>query len=290
VVIKAITREAAVLDKSLILPGNAAGYTALRETVGDAAARPVKQAFTNRLMGVGSAEEGGLAGLRTRLNQYGRQTLEEIYSPQEVKNLYELADKSNWMKKSPVGNPFFRELVKTAPAQVAPTILESPDTTAKVLRTFPNMKQPLRQSFLEELHPNESTPFPTRLIQNLNAYPPGVQRQLFSQEELRDFHQLAKIIDRTKGTVKLAENPSGTAQNLVTFTTAGALLKHPLANAPQAMTTAAIAKLYLSRTGRKLLTEGLMLPANSERAVHIASQIGAIAGLDRTNIPQKEQP
>lgn len=289
-VVKSITREAAVLDKSLILPGNAAGYTALKETVGDAAARPVKQAFTNRLLGVGAAEEEGLAGLRTKLNQYGKQTLEEVYSPQEVQHLYDLADKANWMKKSPVGNPFFREMVKTAPAHVAPAILESPETTLKVLRTFPTMKQPLRQSFLESLHPNENTPFPTRLIQNLNAYPAAVQRQLFSQEELRDFHQLAKIIDRTKGTVKLAENPSGTAQNLVTFTTAGALLKHPLANAPQAMTTAAIAKLYLSRTGRKLLTEGLLLPSNSERAVHIASQIGSIAGLDRTNIPQKEQP
>lgn len=287
---KAIDREASVLDKSLILPGNAAGYTALKEKVGDAAARPVKQAFTNRLLGVGAAEEEGLAGLRTKLNQYGKQTLEEVYSPQEVQHLYDLADKANWMKKSPVGNPFFREMVKTAPAHVAPAILESPETTMKVLRAFPAMKQPLRQSFLESLHPNENTPFPTRLIQNLNAYPPAVQRQLFSQEELRDFHQLAKIIDRTKGTVKLAENPSGTAQNLVTFTTAGALLKHPMANAPQAISTAVIAKLYLSRVGRKLLTEGLMLPSNSERAVHIASQIGSIAGLDRTNIPQKEQP
>lgn len=288
-VVKAIQSEAATLDKRLILPGNAAGYTVLKEQVGDQAARPVKQAFTNRLMDVGGKEADGIMALRSNLNRYGRQTLAEVYSEPELKQLYDLADKANWMKQSPIGNPFFRELVKTAPTKVAPTILEHPDLTAKTLRTFPSMKQPLRQAFLEGVHPNERTPFPTRLMDTLNAYPADVQKQLFSQDELRDFHQLAKIVARTKGTVALAENPSGTAQNLVTFTTMGALLKHPIANAPQAMTTAALGKLYLSKLGRKYLLQGLTTPENAEGAARLATNIVGIAGLDMANMPRSAQ-
>lgn len=287
--VKAVKANADNLEQTLIKPGNAAGYSALKERVGEGAVAPVKQAFTNRLLGVGGREEGGLAQLRSTLDRYGKQTLAEIYAEPELKQLYDLADKSNWMKKSPVGNPFFRELIKTSPTKVAPTILEHPDLTAKTLRMFPNMKQPLRQSFVEGVHPNEKTPFPTRLIDTLNAYPPEVQRQLFTQEELKDFYELARIIDRTKGTVKLAENPSGTAQNLVTFTTAGAMLKHPLANAPQALSTAAIAKLYLSKTGRKYLLEGLMTPTESERAAKLGVQMSTIAGLSRTTIPARDE-
>lgn len=288
-VVKAIRAEAPVLEQSLIKPGNASAYTELKKTIGDTAVQPVKQAFTNRLLGVGSKEEGGLAGLRTTLDRYGKQTLAEVYSDTEIKQLYELADKSNWMKKSPIGNPFFREMVKTAPARVAPSILEHPTETAKVLRQFPNMRQPLRQAFVEGVHPNERTPFPTRLIDTLNAYPKEVQNQLFTQGELRDFHELAKVIERTKGTVKLAENPSGTAQNLVTFTTAGALLKHPLANAPQAIATAAIAKAYLSGQGRKLLLEGLVTPQTAKKGAELGTKLSGILIHDKYDQQQQKR-
>jgi len=288
-VAKAIEGDAATLDKTLIRPGNAAGYTALKEKVGEAAARPVKQAFTNRLLDVGGKESEGLTGLQSTLNRYGRQTLAEVYTEPEVTQLYDLADKANWMKKSPIGNPFFRELVKTAPTKVAPTILEHPELTSKTLRTFPTMRQPLRQAFMEGVHPNEKTPFPTRLVDTLNAYPPEVQRQLFSQEELRDFHQLAKVIARTKGTVAMAENPSGTAQGIIAYGEMGMMLKHPLSSAPHVLGTTALAKLYLSKTGRKYLLQGLTTPQNAEGAARLATNIAGITGMDTTNIPRSQQ-
>ena len=116
----------------------------------------------------------------------------------------------------------------------------------------------------------------------LNAYPREVQAQLFSQEELRDFHQLARIIERTKGTVKLAENPSGTAQNIVSFHALGAVLKNPFKAAPEVISASGLTKLYLSKAGRKLLMEGLMPPESAKRGAEIGTKIGAILASDET--------
>jgi hypothetical protein len=279
-VVKALGADAETLHRILIKPGNAAAYTELKNSIGEQGARPVKQAFTNHLMGEGGKDVGGLANLRSTLDRYGSQTLAEVYNPQEVKQLYNLADKSQWMKHSPVGNPFFREMVKSNPAQVAPSILSDEATTAKVIRAFPQMKPHLRQAFMDGVHPNEKTPFPTKLLERLNSYPKGTQQHLFTSGELQDFHQLAKIIERTKGSVKLAENPSGTAQNVIAHGDAMMMLKHPLTAAPQVAGVSAIAKLYLSQTGRRLLMEGLVTPSNSKRGAEIGFKIGTIIGAD----------
>lgn len=288
-VARAIKTDPATIAGALIKPGTAAGYTELHALVGPEASQPVKQAFTNQLLGVGGKEADGLPGLRRRLDQYGRQTIEEVYTPQEVKNLYHLADQSTWMKHSPIGNPFFRELQKTAPREVANVILGHPNLTAKYLRQYPHQRGELRAAFVESIHPNQETPFPTQMLKHLNAYPADVQTQLFSQAEIREFYDLANIVDRTKGTVKLAENPSGTAQNLVTFATGGAILKHPITMAPTILTTSMLTKLYLSKAGRKYLLEGLVTPTSSSRSTYIMSQIFGVAGVDMARDLEDQQ-
>lgn len=287
-VVKAITSEAETLHRMLIRPGNAAGYTQLKETVGEHSVRPLKQAFTNQLLGIGGKEAESLYGLRSTLDRYGRQTLAEVYSEPELKNLYNLADKSQWMKQSPVGNPFFREMVKSNPSQVAPAILSDANTTSKVLRQFPQMKQHLRQAFIDGVHPNDRTPFPTRLMEVLKAYPKDVQRQLFTHNEMVDFYQLAKIIERTKGTVKLAENPSGTAQNIISAHQLGMVIQNPLKASPEVLTSTALAKLYLSKTGRKLLMEGLVTPYTASKGTELGVKIGAILGNDAIGRQQEK--
>lgn len=288
-VAKAIAADPAQLASALIRPGSAAGYTELKTLVGPTASEPVKQAFTNRLLGIGGAAEEGLPTLRRRLDQYGSQTMAEVYAPHEVKDLYHLADQSRWMKQSPIGNPFFRELVKSGVEKVAPTILGHPDLTAKVLKKFPHTRGDLRMAFVEGLSHKENLPFPTKMLNSLNAYPADVQTQLFSKSEIKDFYDLAKIVERTQGTVKLAENPSGTAQNLVTFATGGAVLKHPITMAPTIVGTSMLAKLYLSKTGRKFLLEGLTTPVTSSRAAYVTSQILGVAGVDAVNDATDQQ-
>ena len=287
-VAKAIAADPAKLSETLIRPGSAEGYLELQRLVGPTASDPVKRSFTNKLLGVGGPEAEGLGTLRRRLDQYGAQTMAEVYSPQEVRDLYHLADQSRWMKQSPIGNPFFRELVKTNPERVAPVILGHPDLTSKVLRRFPQTRDSLRMAFVEGLSHKANLPFPTKMLQGLNAYPPGVQSQLFSKQELKDFYDLANIVERTQGTVKLAENPSGTAQNLVTFSTGGAILKHPITMAPTVLTTSMITKLYLSKLGRKFLLEGLVTPTSSSRSTYITSQILGVAGVDAVRDAQEQ--
>ncbi|MEQ1844279.1 MAG: hypothetical protein ABL983_01725 [Nitrospira sp.] len=292
-VMKALNSSAETLHKVLIQPGNAAGYTELKGVLGDTGVKPIKQAFTNHLMGEGGKGAEGLAGLRNTLDRYGNQTLAEVYSPQEIKDLYHMADKSQWMKKSPVGNPFFRELVRSNPSQVAPAILTDTNTTAKVLRQFPVMKPHLRQAFVDGVHPRENTPFPTNLITTLNQYPKEVQKQLFTHDELVDFHQLAKIIERAKGSVKLAENPSGTAQAVISATQMGMTLHHPLRGTAEAIGGRALTRMYLSKAGRKLLMEGLVPRKTAKEAIEIGTKIGSIIvndEVDRMETRGKQTP
>lgn len=288
-VAKAIMADPANLAKALIKPGSAAGYTELKTLVGSSAAEPVKKAFTNQLLGVGGAEAEGLPGLRRRLDQIGAQTMAEVYSHNEVKDFYHLADQSRWMKESPIGNPLFRELKKTAPREVAGVVLGHPDLTSKYLRQFPDQRNTLRAAFMEGLHPNQATPFPTQLLKNLNAYPADVQTQLWSKKEIRDFYDLAKMTERTKGSVKLAENPSGTAQGLISFSTGSAVLRHPVTMAPTVLTTSMLGKLYLSPLGRRYLLEGLRPPISPERAAYVTSQILGIAGVDAVRDATEER-
>ena len=288
-VTKALMADPAKIASSLITPGSAAGFTELKSLVGESASLPVKRAFTNQLLGVGGKEAEGLPGLRRKLDQYGLQTMQEVYTPQEVKDLYHLADQSTWMAKSPIGNPFFRELVKTSIDKVAPTILGHPELTAKVLRKFPHTRADLRTAFVESIKPKDATPFPTKMLEHLNAYPREVQQQLFSQAEIKDFYDMARIVERTQGTVKLAENPSGTAQNLVTFATGGAILKHPITMAPTVLGTTMLTKLYLSKMGRRFLLEGLVTPTSSSRSAYITSQILGVAGVDAASDLQAQE-
>ena len=285
-VARAIMNDPSQIATSLIRPGSAAGYTELRNLVGPAASTPVKQSFTNSLMNVGGKEADGLPGLRRRLDQYGSQTLAEVYSPKELNDLYHLANQSTWMAHSPIGNPLFRQLVKEAPSKVAPTILGHPELTEKVLRQFPAMKQDLRLSFMEGIKPNENTLFPTRMLEHLNAYPAKVQQQLWSKQELKDFYDMAQIVERTKGTVKLAENPSGTATPLIAFSTAGAMLRHPIAAMPFALTSRSLAKIYLSPLGRTYLLEGLTTSSKASQAASLGTKILGIAGVDMTREAQ----
>lgn len=296
-VAKAITSDPAHLASVLIKPGSASGFTSLKDLVGVNATAPVKQSFTNQLLNVGGKEADGLPGLRQRLDRYGLQTIKEVYSPQEVKDLYHLADQSSWMAKSPIGNPFFREIVKTRPREVAPTILGHADLTAKTLRKFPQMRGHLRSAFVEgmkpaeQILPNGTTRelFPTQMLKHLNAYPADVQKQLFSQAEIRDFYDLARIVERTKGAVKMGENPSGTAQQLITFEAGKAILRNPLTGVPAAMGTNALGKLYLSKTGRRFLLEGLVTPTNNSRSAYITSQILGVAGVDAVADADEQQ-
>lgn len=288
-VAKAIMGDPSHIANALIRPGSAAGYTELHALVGPAASAPVKTAFRNQLLNVGGKEEAGLPSLRRRLDQYGSQTLAEVFNPTELKNLYHLADQSAWMAHSPVGNPFFRELIKTSPAQVAPTILGHIETTEKVLRQFPAMRKDLRMAFMESVKPNELTPFPTQMLKHLNAYPKEVQQKLFTPRELKDFYDLATIVERTKGTVKMAENPSGTAAPLIAFSTAGAMLRHPIAAMPMALSSRTVAKLYQSDVGRKYLLEGLQIPATASQAAGLATRLLGVAGIDAVRNAQQRQ-
>ena len=288
-VAKAIMGDPAHIANTLIRPGSAAGYTELHALVGPAASAPVKKAFTNQLLNVGGKEAEGLPGLRRRLDQYGSQTLAEVYNPRELKNLYHLADQSSWIAHSPVGNPLFIELVRESPSQVAPTILGHVETTAKVLRQFPTMRKSLRMAFMESVKPNEMTTFPTQMLKHLNAYPKEVQQKLFTPRELKDFYDLATIVERTKGTVKMAENPSGTAAPLIAFSTAGAMLRHPIAAMPMALSSRTLAKIYQSDVGRKYLLEGLQIPASAHQAAALATRLLGVAGIDTVRNAQQRQ-
>jgi hypothetical protein len=125
-------------------------------------------------------------------------------------------------------------------------------------------------------------------------------KAVFSTEE-RAF--IKKMFDVGKGmerVEKLANNPSGTAQAVITFESGRAVLQgagQVLSGKPVSgigkmlsytLLPKAIAKLYLSPVGRKLLVEGIRTPSGTDKAVKIMSQLIGVIG--KENLQQSGEP
>jgi hypothetical protein len=115
-----------------------------------------------------------------------------------------------------------------------------------------------------------------------------VLKILYTPEQVAWLKQVSETGRHMAFAEKSAANPSGTAMNVVTWGTFGAILNSPVSGivtgviAPKFM-----ANIYLSKAGRRYFTEGMRTPLGTKRGVEIATKLVEIAGVDLAN--QAEQ-
>lgn len=116
------------------------------------------------------------------------------------------------------------------------------------------------------------------LASNLKRYGDEFLEVAVSKPKLDRLKEFAEVVSATKGAEKMAGNPSGTAQNVITFAQGAFFIANPVKGAVAVLTPPALAKIYLSDFGRKLIQDGVKISAQSARAAGIA---GAIMSLSK---------
>ena len=140
-------------------------------------------------------------------------------------------------------------------------------------------------------------------------------RQLMDEPTYREVSNLMRLNRNTAMLDRIAQNPSQTGQTLIGFETGKEVLKsvtyglvagiggyeaskkgHTGAGITFALALAfgprGLAKLYLSPTGRKLLSVGYTIPATSQEGIALATKMATIAGVnilkDKEEQPQEQ--
>jgi hypothetical protein len=121
---------------------------------------------------------------------------------------------------------------------------------------------------------------PEKLSKTIQTYD-RVLKLFYSPEQVQWLRDISRTGSLMASAERSASNPSGTAQNVITWGTWGALLRNPVTGAingilaPQAM-----ARIYLSQRGRAWLMNATKTPLNSGKAAELYTKLLGIAGAD----------
>lgn len=152
-------------------------------------------------------------------------------------------------------------------------------------QAFEQLRRPWVEQLLGALGPEEKFN-PAAFQRILGRYGKETLEAAFRPEELKGLLDLAKLSDSILTAEKLAGNPSGTARGLIGATAWGSLAKALWSHNPVAVAGAAagigatrpLAQLYLSPGGRKLILEGVRIPAGTPQAQRYIARTSAILG------------
>jgi hypothetical protein len=84
---------------------------------------------------------------------------------------------------------------------------------------------------------------------------------------------------------RIAGNPSGTGQSILTWGQLGLIFYHPTVGIPAFLTPPMISKLYLSETGRNYLTKGFKESIYGKSGTEIATKIAGLIGANEMEQP-----
>ncbi len=265
---------------------------AVRKSVGNEVFnKTMKPAIVKRLLGEGTFSPKELSD---KLKTYGDEVLSKAFNSDEIKAIKDLAtDGRLRMERDFAGHPFLKTIANERPEVVVDSIIGT-------LEKFPGSKAVLKNTLLiKSIVPKETFMSlqremsdrlfrlnqltdqvqPERLAKTIQTYDRAINA-FYTPEQVKWLHDIAKIGKLMSSAEKQAANPSGTAQNVITWGTWGAILKSPISGvasgilAPQAM-----ARIYLSPAGRKYFMDGLKTPLRSGKSAELFTKLMGIGGM-----------
>lgn len=263
--------------------------------------KTLKPAFTKRLLDTG--EIFSPKSLQTNIKKYGDEILAKVYSPEELKVIRDLSANGQIQMESKLeGLSFLRTIANQRPEIIVNSILGSyerfPGSTtilnnSLVIRgivdksTFKSLQKEMSDR-LFRLNQITDQVQPEKLAKTIQTYDKVLQK-FYSPEQVE---WLKKVSDTGKvmaSAERLASNPSGTAQNVVTWGTWGVIIKSltsgQLGETVGGLFSAVIApkqmaNIYLSDAGRRYFTMGMRTPIGTKKGIEIATKLSEIAGLE----------
>ena len=203
------------------------------------------------------------------------------------KDAFDLARGSYREFKEAFDNKTIRRLINTNPERIVDGLIRPGNVTEiNVLRTAAGpegmtiLKQKLAEKILGEAGGDLS---PTALNRGLAKYGKETLQAVFNPQELKELAELGKVGSALKTAEKLAGNPSGTGRTVIYASNMGLAMASPVAGAGMFLGPLPAAKLYMSDAGRKLLTDGFNVVANTPEGVKLAGKIAAYLGAKSAN-------
>lgn len=263
--------------------------------------KTLKPAFTKRLLG--ETEVFSPRYLQTNLEHYGKDILNKVYNKDELKILNSLVqDGRIQMEDSLAGHPFLKTIAKEKPETVIDSILGSyekfpgsKNVLKNTLLIRATVDKPTFQSLQREMSDrifklNQITDQiqPEKLAKTVQTYEKVLQT-IYTPEQVSWLKQISDTGKLMASAERLAANPSGTAQNVVTWGTWGVIIRSlksgQVGETLSGLTDTIIAprymaKLYLSDAGRKYFTLGMKTPIGTKAGTAIAAKLAEIAGVD----------
>jgi len=285
-------------------PGSIAEVRLAKKALGEKGFKPLQTSFTNKLLGKGKDEVFSPKKLSSAINKYGDEMLSEIYTKNELYALKDLATTGKILldKKLP-GQNILRTIASNTQNTIVDSIIGSAEKfpgSKTVLKNITILKpflkkseqEGLRQAFSERLFKiNQTTDMvqPIQLSKTIKTYD-KVLPKFYNQEEISFLRKIGNTGQKMALAEASAANPSGTAQNVIAWTVFGAVLIAPINELMQgdikgSATAGAtgivsavllpkhLAKIALSKTGRKYFTNGLLTNASTKKGIELATKI-----------------
>jgi hypothetical protein len=300
----AYSKPETVVD-SVFRPGNVTGINTAKKALGEQGFQPLKQKFMSKLI-----DEAGKSGefswdklIKTAQN-YGTETLHTVFTPQEWQTISTYAMKGLRQEAMPVADKFLLDVIKkSTPEQVVNIIF-----TKNNARNIALAKSVLPKDVFDEARAiwtannllKESSHGLYRPITSatqIAKMDTPTMKAIYSPEERQFVDRMFQVSKAAENVERLSGNPSGTAQAVITFQS-GIMAINGLYHAAKGIATGdwasaakgaatvgaitlapnAMAKIYLSPVGRKLVLQGLKLPSGSPQAAALATKLLSIVG------------
>jgi len=254
----------------------------------------LREGFTNKIMGIGKFDTFEPKFLQSQLRRYGDEMLSHIYTPNDLRFLKEVAKEGLQLGKQKPGTQFLRTLVNTYPDVVVDSIIGAPETklaSNTLLKNIGMLKAATDKTTIKKLSVklvdklfqlNQTRDYvsPSAFARMVNKYDDRVLKQFFPQAKVNQLKMLARVANTIQSAERMAGNPSGTGQTIITWGTAHMVLRNPLLGTATLITPKYLGRLYLSDFGLKWLTEGFRTPLLAAKAPELATKIATIAGIE----------
>ncbi len=313
----AYSKPETVVD-TIFRPGNVTVINTAKKALGDQGFQPLKQKFVSKLLD--AAAKGGEFSWDKLVNEaqkYGTETLHTIFTPQEWQSLTTYISKGLRQEAMPVADRFLLDVVKKSTPEQVVNIMFTKNNSRNIglmkgilpKETFDEARAIwLSKNLLKESSHGLYQPITSATqISRMDA---PTMRAMFNPEERQFIDRMFQVSKSAENVERLSGNPSGTAQAVITFE-AGRMILSGLGGLTVGMATGdvaqagkaaatiagitlapqAMAKLYLSPVGRKLIVQGLKLPAGTPQTAALATKLMAIVGKNAGRYEdQNQQP
>jgi len=199
----------------------------------------------------------------------------------EVKRAWERANWYHGAVKNLAEDSNIKKVVNANPERVIDTVFKPGATTeVKLLRKAVNKGdfRNLQNVLVNRLFQGQANQNPSQaLVSNLKKYGEDTLSAAIPTKTLNALKEFAEVASKAHGAEKIAGNPSGTAQNVISFAQGIFFITNPVKGAVAVIAPPTMARMYLSEFGRKYLTQGVRTPVGTPQAAQLAGRIASMA-------------